>query len=89
MLAGTTSVRTTVLKDGHVFAVHILNPREGEEENTESGREKSPNLASKTEEPEKAEFEKSEKGKYTNVLWVPSDGNPGLSKVLSFFLCLG
>ena len=29
---GTVSVNTTILKDGHVFGIHILNPLEGGEE---------------------------------------------------------
>ena len=54
-------MRTSVLKDGHVFSVHILNPREGEEETPDPDLQP-PNPAAKTEEPEKAELEKSEKG---------------------------
>lgn len=31
-LQGQISVETSVLKDGHVFVVHLLDPREEEEE---------------------------------------------------------
>ncbi|XP_076445026.1 sperm-associated antigen 17-like isoform X2 [Babylonia areolata] len=57
---GTTAVRTAVLKDGHVFAVHVLNPREGEEEPQDPDLEP---VSSSTlsDELEKSETEKSEK----------------------------
>ena len=58
-------MRTSVLKDGHVFVVHILNPREGQEDDPDASPELSSNPVAKTEEPEKAEFEKSEKGTHT------------------------
>ncbi|XP_050391323.1 sperm-associated antigen 17 isoform X2 [Patella vulgata] len=61
---GTTSINSTVLKDGHVFAVHILNPIEDE---CESDTEEDENGSNKVEGeekkdlPEKSEFEKLEK----------------------------
>ncbi|KAL8578119.1 hypothetical protein ACOMHN_055439 [Nucella lapillus] len=59
---GTTSVRTAVLKDGHVFTVHVINPREqGEEESSGPDLEPPLSAARTSVEPEKAELEKSEK----------------------------
>lgn len=51
---GTTSIKSTILKDGHNFTVHILDPKEGTEET--DADEDMPSPAN-----EKAEFEKSEK----------------------------
>ena len=61
-----------MLKDGHVFVVHVLNPREGGEEDSDANLEASSNPAAKTEEPEKAELEKSEKGKHAVSTLPPS-----------------
>ncbi|XP_061176448.1 sperm-associated antigen 17-like isoform X2 [Saccostrea echinata] len=51
---GTTSIKSTVLKDGHNFTVHILDPKESTEESDQEE-----DLLPPTE--EKADFEKSEK----------------------------
>ncbi|XP_041352537.1 sperm-associated antigen 17-like isoform X2 [Gigantopelta aegis] len=53
---GTSSVKTSVLKDGHVFSIHILNPKEPLEEETEEN-----DVLEKDDQREKAEFEKTEK----------------------------
>lgn len=58
---GTTSIKSTILKDGHNFTVHILDPKEGTEEADVD--EDMPSPAN-----EKAEFEKSEKdGKFYEI----------------------
>lgn len=54
LFTGTTSIKSTILKDGHNFTVHILDPKEGTEET--DADEDMPLPAN-----EKAEFEKSEK----------------------------
>lgn len=54
LFSGTTSIKSTILKDGHNFTVHILDPKEGTEET--DADEDMPSPAN-----EKAEFEKSEK----------------------------
>ena len=55
---GTTSIKSTILKDGHNFTVHILDPKEATDE-SEQDDDMPPPAA------EKAEFEKSEKdGKF-------------------------
>lgn len=54
LVTGTTSIKSTILKDGHNFTVHILDPKEGTEE--ADADEDMPSPAN-----EKAEFEKSEK----------------------------
>lgn len=51
---GTSSVKATVLKDGHIFSVHILDPKEKSEESEDEDDEKK-------DEKEKSEYEKSEK----------------------------
>nr|XP_022292317.1 sperm-associated antigen 17-like isoform X8 [Crassostrea virginica] len=51
---GTTSIKSTILKDGHNFTVHILDPKEATDE-SEQDDDMPPPAA------EKAEFEKSEK----------------------------
>ncbi|XP_033741247.1 sperm-associated antigen 17-like isoform X1 [Pecten maximus] len=51
---GTNSVKTSVLKDGHVFCVHVIDPKEGEEDSEEENEENK-------DEVEKSEHEKSEK----------------------------
>nr|KAG5694504.1 hypothetical protein BaRGS_014235 [Batillaria attramentaria] len=57
---GSTTVKTTVLKDGHVFAVHIVNPREEPEEEYDPDLDPS-GTAAKAEATEKADLEKPEK----------------------------
>jgi hypothetical protein len=54
-------VRSTVLKDGHVFAVHILNPKEPEEELHYPELEQITRPAT-DDGTEKSELEKPEKG---------------------------
>ena len=49
-------MKTSVLKDGHVFSIHILNPKEPLEDETEED-----NVFENDDQREKAEFEKSEK----------------------------
>ncbi|KAL3882261.1 hypothetical protein ACJMK2_028623 [Sinanodonta woodiana] len=53
---GTTCVKTSVLKDGHIFTIHILDPREKEEKGDVDEEEDKT-----SDETEKAEFETSEK----------------------------
>ncbi|KAL4233858.1 Sperm-associated antigen 17 [Mactra antiquata] len=55
-IQGTTSVKTSVMKDGHVFTVHILDPKDGT--NDESDNE---NDDGRRDGAEKAEFERPEK----------------------------
>ena len=52
---GSTSIKTTLLKDGHIFTVHVVDPKElSEESDDEDPQEKKDG-------DEKADFEKSEK----------------------------
>ncbi|XP_076077508.1 sperm-associated antigen 17-like isoform X7 [Mytilus galloprovincialis] len=53
---GTSCVKATVLKDGHIFSVHILDPKENS-----NGSEDEDDTDSKKDEKEKSEYEKSEK----------------------------
>ncbi|KAK3098986.1 hypothetical protein FSP39_024961, partial [Pinctada imbricata] len=52
---GTTSIKTTVLKDGHIFNVHVVDPKEFVEDSDDE------ELLEKKDGDEKADFEKSEK----------------------------
>lgn len=52
--SGTTSIKSTVQKDGHNFTVHILDPKEAAEESEPEEDLPPPSR-------EKADFEKSEK----------------------------
>ena len=63
-ILGTCSVRSSVLKDGHVFTVHVLDPKEASSEEEEEERS---TTGQKTEDgTEKADTEKSEKeGQYS------------------------
>jgi len=57
---GTVSIRASVLKDGHVFSIHILNPKQpGEEDEDESLLP--PNPSKNEVGQEKSETERSEK----------------------------
>lgn len=60
---GTVSVRTTVLKDGHTFVIHILDPKD-EAGVAEGDGDQAPvdESATKDENQEKADTEKPEKG---------------------------
>jgi len=51
-------VKITVLKDGHCFCVHILDPKEPTEDSEDDDEAAKDEL-------EKSEFEKSEKGVVT------------------------
>lgn len=57
-MIGTSSVKATLLKDGHCFSVHILDPKEPSEE---SDVDDDDDDESKKDEKEKSEYEKSEK----------------------------
>ena len=76
-IQGTNNVKSSVIKDGHTFTVHIMDPKvegeEEEEEETTNGSEK-PEYIRATPSPkleegqEKGELEKSEKeGMYIHV----------------------
>lgn len=77
---GTTSIKSTILKDGHNFTVHILDPKEGTEET--DADEDMPSPAN-----EKAEFEKSEKdGKLQYFLYCSKNHCMVLASGLMMFL---
>jgi hypothetical protein len=68
--AGTSVVKTSVLKDGHVFCVHVLDPKlpgqeeeEDEDDEEEKDKDKETVMDSKIEDEgqEKGEMEKQEK----------------------------
>ena len=67
MFIGTSAVKTCVLKDGHVFSVHVLDPKvPGQEEEEEEEEEEADKTTMITKEEgeegkEKAEMEKQEK----------------------------
>lgn len=59
---GTTMVRASVVKDNHIFTVHLLNPYEQTEEELDLDIKTS--RQQKPEGIEKADFEISEKSKW-------------------------
>lgn len=56
---GTVSVKTSILKDGHSFTVHVLDPKEAKKEEEKTNEENGD--AQNAEEVEKAELETQEK----------------------------
>ncbi|XP_021376816.1 sperm-associated antigen 17-like isoform X5 [Mizuhopecten yessoensis] len=69
---GTNSIKTSVLKDGHVFCVHVIDPKEGGED-SEGEEEDS------KEEVEKSEHEKSEKDQGDKMTREGDAGSTGRS----------
>ena len=58
MILGTTSVKTSVLKDGHLFMVHVVDPKvKGQDDEEEEETEE----VKKDEGVENSEGEKAEK----------------------------
>ena len=65
VFSGTSAIKTSVVKDGHVFCVHVLDPKVPgqEEEEEDEDEEEKETVDTKTEDEgqEKAEMEKQEK----------------------------